>query len=177
MPIILTVNAGCNRVDISTYKGDGEIIRTGGYLISYGFEIYFDDVDLTKPFLKQYQLIDYPKINKTYDFGLVIMSKEDEISKFLKGTLSLKLIEPLNNKIIFEWSAPMIEWSDGRYKTDDGLYEHFLYYFENKTGKGSFFDLKDLPDTRKLILTVNYDPKSTMVNMSGSIRLRVGGTY
>lgn len=57
--IIFILILGC-RPDISKYNGDGKIISTGWDSLSYGYNIDFDNFDLTKRFHKEYKISNYP---------------------------------------------------------------------------------------------------------------------
>lgn len=167
-------SAGCNRVDVTTYKGDGKIVPVGNNILNYGFEIYFDEIDLTKPFEKQYSIVGFPKIKPPYFFGLLVVSRETDILKYLKGELMLK-VTTSNNRVIFECDSLMANWSDALSGDNNVANKHFLYFFEKD--KISAFRLKDVPepDIQRMTLHVRYEPKSTSERIHGTVLLRVGG--
>jgi len=170
---VFIIILGC-RPDISKYNGDGKIVSTGYDFLSYGYNIDFDNFDLTKRFHAKYIISNNPILKDIYTIGLYIHSPAigDELKQSLKGVLSLKLISQ-NNDILIDCSAPLYSW---RYEESrfDTYYELFAYMLEdnmrscfsfNNINKGPFF------------LTVDYDPKNTDKKINGSIRFSVGGSY
>ena len=162
---------GCNEVDISKYKGDGTIIPLGRNFVSRGYKISFDSFNLNQPFSGKYQIIDLPNFDKTCWVGIEIISEDENIENYLKGTLSVKLM-PIDGDTIFHCTAPLSNWKHSKVSFGENNYQYFFYFFKDENE--SSFKAKNLASLKNLLL-IEYKPLSSVKNISAAIQLIVGG--
>jgi len=170
-----TFVSGCERVNISNYNGDGSISITSPDFISYGYKIEFDTFSFMKPFSIEYKISNLPEIRKSISVGISTTTDKHDLENFLEGELSLKALT-YDNQVLFNCSASLKEWNYGKSRNDDNLYEYFIYFFDgrdNQTG----IDHKLLSRNQGMTLFVNYNPKSTDIDLNGTIQLKAGGFY
>ena len=164
--------SGCQRVDTSVYNGDGEIFNTGKNFISYGYKIKFANIDFLKPFHKQFQISNFPKIGKTIVFGIATESSKENLQRYLPGKLSLKVTNS-QNETIFDCSSDLGKWTfANRYDGERKVYEYFIYSFQDHK---SIVEVEEQSGVDPMFLTVNYEPNETKVRLYGTLLLKSGG--
>ncbi len=179
--VVVLLTAGCwpasfpklVTVDVSNYKGDGQISILGSNPINQGFKIEFDRMDLRSKFSKTYELVDFPHMEQLYEFGLYVKSERNDLEDDLKGVMSFTVSAP-EGKTICRGAAPLAEWTYSNWWYEG--YNHYFVYLHEESNS-SCAEPESVSGTDGLSLIVEYDPRGTTLDTSGVIQLKVGGFY
>ena len=176
--IVFGLLMACGQVDVSHYKGDGDIIPVGTG-ITRGYKVVFDEVDLSQPFQQRYRIVDYPVLCEGAGpwFYLKVRAKKTDIEGILGGYLSYRL-STFENVKIFHWADELRNWRRSELSLDKDYAEYEFYYWISSR-KSTYFDpqeMEDIPGLNRLYLDVQYEPRGTRRSIKGVIELEAGGT-
>lgn len=159
-------------VDVSKYKGDGIIKKSGYGLIASGFEIEFDKFNINNQNTIKYTLKNLPTLKKEYIFYMRVHKtfNKEIIDKMKNTTVVFRLFQ--DNKKLVDINSKLSEWtatSLSGNKTID------YFYFDKKIISG----LKSLTPNREIIVEFSYAPgQKALLEDGGDVGLilKVGGS-
>jgi hypothetical protein len=154
------------------YAGEGILKKVGRWPFSIGYEIIFDNIYFNKKYDKKFVIENFPKIGKTFDFGVRVHANIKDLSKLKNGSLYMKVYSE-NGPVFFEIDEKISKWTFSEHQVDSSIVESFIFYFDGK--HGSFVDSHDFENINKIIFEVKLYDVLENPSCSGEILLRVGG--
>ncbi len=162
---------GCNNVDISQYSGDGIIKKIGSFPFSEGYQITFDKIVLNQHYSNIFHLKNFPKINKTINFGLIFSKLNvDDMITNCNGDLKF-ILKDVDGVEVFYCNAEVKAW-----RISSSSEEDFMYFFERN--HGTYISSEKQENIDDLMLEVSYVPFDSQVSdcsIEGHIIARSGG--
>jgi hypothetical protein len=163
--------SGCEQIDIAKYEGDGKISIYGNKLFYPGFEIEFDEFDLSNKFSNQYKLTELPEIDKRYVFGLYVQSNASIFEDEIDGILRLKLSN--DDGVIFNVNSELKNWRKSIDSSDNNNNLFLSYYDINNF---TSFKISDLKNRNEMTLIVDFTPYKYSSKLTAKVLLRAGGS-
>lgn len=170
--LISLITLGCLGPCTESYSGDGNIEQIGVWPFSHGYIVDFGQINFESQYKNTFIIENFPKIGKTFDFGVNIITEKKELKKVINGRLRMRVYSEDGN-VFFDINKKVSDWTFHSHPLEKPLEKKFIFFFDRS--QGSFIPAEALEKVRKIFLHIEFDGYATEPIVPGNIIMKAGG--